>query len=386
MMEKENVYELLTNEFRKMNFVNIWELMDELKKINVKDYNLYLFLLGHFIVLPEKEKEYLKNIRLRDVKISVRDVDVDRDCKINNLRFLMFTQRFSYALSQTNRFLKEGNDDIALYGSTFLLKNIVDVRFYFKRELFGLIRQEKYREAKKMLDNPLNGGKLSLIFGKFLHVIDAILVLQDGGIITVNPDIRVDGLFSSIDADDYQKALYYANQHNQKYNDLTEDSEIMTLLLEKINSLIKSMHSYDFRSSEAEKGALPTFSNVDITMGRTPVVVNDYGVERMRDIFNLILGNVRIDKVQEMFHLSDEQITLVGLVLAREFFNQGIWESGCVVLSAVEERGVFSDVAKSLYSEVKLLSCEDISLNDETDNPYILSLKMVNPYLIVQES
>jgi len=116
------------------------------------------------------------------------------------------------------------------------------------------------------------------------------------------------------------------------------------------------------------------------------VVVNDYGVERMRDIFNLILGNVRIDKVQEMFHLSDEQITLVGLVLAREFFNQGIWESGCVVLSTVEERGVFSDVAKSLYSEVKLLSCEDISLNDETDNPYILSLKMVNPYLIVQES
>lgn len=184
----------------------------------LKDLNLYLFILNLLIDLPEELRDMVKSFSKEDILYALGE---GGNIVENDARELILKQRFSQALDKYRSILNE--DSIKDYKVLFdVLENVNELEIEFNNDINDLIDQKDYENLVMLLTKRQQILKLQSTHFAFLRIAEDMINIKETGLIPQSTEPAYNNIFSYIYSRNYDKALECVDKRVKLYGMLTD--------------------------------------------------------------------------------------------------------------------------------------------------------------------
>ena len=238
-------FQLFLRSIKKEDYKRAFELYERLSKSDNEFYNIdtnyYLYLLSIITEVPEKYKNYARNLKYEDIKIQDTDKRYQDISLQNKVRIAVVQRKFPYAIKQLNDLVsKHGKITLQDIITKTLLSQAITVEKLSKDTIISLIKEKKYEEAAQHLLDKKERHNLSLSEQYILKLVNKYIEIKNTSKIPERSLLQSETLFEAIDANNYSLALKINKEFNEKNNIINESSTI-NLLLTDICNLINNI-------------------------------------------------------------------------------------------------------------------------------------------------
>lgn len=305
----------------KKNYKKIFEIYSNLEKIhpekNSKDNLLYLYLLSIITEIPEEYREKARQIKPLEMMLPNKvGLKVE-----NEIRKYIGQHKFTYAHQLIcQRMVKEINYSTKFELIKKLCAEAIEQTKKMKEQLFHLIASNQYEQILELLLEQQNQRELSELELNILLISNAIVKISKTGTIPEKTIQSTNNMQKAILGNNFKLALDI-NEEFLEFNKIPKESNLINMLLNKINALILSIE--EKQKIEAE---------------RICIEKKQQELQEVEDLTDFIrMQNIPIDLAIKKSGLLHEQVLLVKLILARDYYKVCNYEAGDKYLQAVEQ-------------------------------------------------
>lgn len=207
------------------------------------DSNFYLYLLSIITDIPDKYKEYVRYLKIEDIRVYSQDKRYQDIPQQNKIRIAVLQRKFSYALKQLNDLTaKHGSLTVQEIITRTLLFQAIEIENISKNTLMELAKNKSYEEIIDYLETKQKRHNLSLTDTYTLKLVNEIINLQKTQQIPEKTIFQSENLFEAINENNYELALSLSESYNIKKN-INNSKNTIYLLLSDICSMIKQISS-----------------------------------------------------------------------------------------------------------------------------------------------
>lgn len=248
----DSAFQLFIWNIKKKNYEKALEYFDILylngKKENRHDYNLYLFLINVIVDIPDKYKEIVSNLTMKDIIVTPDDKRCKNILLANAIREKIFCNDFEYAKNLLGVLVNKNQEKNSLnYTIMTLLTRVISVSKYkknlqiiaSKNMTLELINNKNYTRIVEKLKEKAKSTKLSLKETYILTLANDIINIQESNIVPAKENIPTVNLFKAIDFKNYELALKISKDYSEKRG-IDKNKNELYLLLVDINELVKN--------------------------------------------------------------------------------------------------------------------------------------------------
>lgn len=239
-------FQLFLRSIKKEDYQRTFELFDNLYQTENEHYKIdltfYLYLLSIVTEVPEKYKEYARNLKIEDIKVPITDKRYKDKPLQNKIRIAAIQRKFSIATKQLkDATVKQGYWSLQDVITNILLNKAYDVEKTSKLAIVNLIKETKYNEVVAHLLDKQKKHNLSMFEEYVLKLANSFIEMYKTSTIPEKGLVKSKILFDAIDANDYETALKISTEYNEK-NNISNDSNAINLILFDICALIMSLN------------------------------------------------------------------------------------------------------------------------------------------------
>lgn len=250
-------FQLFIKSIQQKDYDQAFKLFDHLLNSNNKYYlidaNYYLFLLSIITDVPEKYRDFVKSIKIDDIKVDNMDkryLDIELQ---NKIRIASLERKFSYAYRQLMNLVKKHNKlTIQDFITKILLQQAMEAEKVSKEEIIKLIKEKKYEDLVTYLEVKKYYQSLSLFEEYTLLLAQRLIEISTTLKIPKSKISKTKFVFNAIDNQDYFSALRLSIEYNQNYK-IENESNAIYLLLSDICTLIKRLSMQEPQKQEPIK-------------------------------------------------------------------------------------------------------------------------------------
>lgn len=195
------------------------------------DNNFYLYLLNIITEIPEKYREYVKYLKLEDIRVDFRDKRYKDAKEHNKMRLTVLQGKLPYALNQINGLIAKNG---ALTVQDIIVRNLlyqaVAVEKENKSKVLESIKLKNYESIINILEEKQKRYNLSLMDEHILKLTYEIHNIEKTGNIPTIGLIETENLFEAINGHNFSLALELCKNFNEKNNYSNDESELYLLL------------------------------------------------------------------------------------------------------------------------------------------------------------
>lgn len=354
------IYRRLCNSLDNHDYELALFQISEIGKKSSEDANILLLLLGYLVPLSKQYKNKVQKLveNGSDDKESVYGLVVrGQFLKAKYCQNELISSKQNALNPERNMLVKT------------LITKCIDKQIQIKTSAEYYVRSEDIDGLFHYLGNLSSTTYLSSLEMQMYSLVRDIFQMQSTGIpVLARPNEKT--FYSAVLAHDYDSALRsfsdYVDNHGESSTSIS-----LGFLLKKAKDTRAELVTVP------EVVDVPVVSNVEITMGNVPVVINSYGIDALEDILCGIVNlGYSIDFVQSMYSLSDGQISLVQLVMAKFFLQCGMKNEAMILIHHVDVKEFKSKTVKKLLLETNEMLQSEISL--VAMSPFMRKLKRVS--------
>lgn len=330
---REYCLRLLFAYIKEQQYQNAISLMSHIETIEPNKYHsdnfIYLYLLNMLINLEETNYQKIQNFD-PDTLIS-NDKKREIPQEQLKIRKAIYLNKFKYAfqlLIENMELFRDYSIESKLLKE--LLKQTVTKEENFKRNLMQLIKNEKYLDIIKEIDDQRKNRYLNSREMYIYLIIESIINIKNTRII---PKINITNtayLYDAIKGNNFIKA----KQLNEEYlfktsKDVSNDP--VNMLLEKINDLILEIK---LEPIDDEKNNLEDTNkeihNIEEKNNKELLFIEELA-------YYIKSKYISIDYAKKQLGIIPSQVLLIKLIYARDYFIEGLDELGNQLLKEVEK-------------------------------------------------
>lgn len=238
-------FQLFLRSIQKRDYERAFSFYDKLLESDNEYYlidaKLYLYILSFITEIPERYAKSLESIELEDILIPSTDKRYNDISKQNMIRTDIYDGKLSYSLKQLNGLTaKNGASTIQDVILKKLLYQAIYQESINKKIIYHYISGYQFDEVVKTLEEKQNLHNLSRLDSCILDLTKQIIKIKNDHIVPLCSSEEVNNMFDAIKKCNYSRALELCYEFN-KENNISNDKSSVTILLEIINSLIKSL-------------------------------------------------------------------------------------------------------------------------------------------------
>lgn len=351
--------QLLLFELKRKNFIAAQKMFSLLEEIESEKYqednNLYLYLLGITLYNNREYQARMKNMTYEDVLIPYYK-EYENKTLQNKIRTLILDHKYPYALNLINDLKRE---DLTYNIEHELLKeltiNAITLNKKFKSKLKKAAENKDYIKILELLEAKSRNQNLSNMEQNILLVTNSILEIINTNKI---PPVYIENttfLYGAIKNNNFKLAKKLNIAFLKKTNQ-NPDEDILNVLLNDINNRIEKITPKENETKENDK---------TITIREKEDISKDeelaYYIKDMNLPFKENIKNLGI---------LPEQLALIKLIYARDYFFEGNYEEGNKLLKEVEDTKLSSSKIIELLNEIK-----EMLLKEKTEKSILSKTK-----------
>ena len=248
--DKKTLFEMFIECIKSRNFNESFKYLDTLFRVSeepfLNDYNFYLYLLSHIIIIPKKY-QMLKNYNyFMEEKDLLYDDNVQYDSKfkkaLNNIRSEAFKGHFSYAFSLYNDLTKKEGTYNRDYISKRLLYDVIDINKLEMQNLKDSIENENYYDALLQLKMIRKKHQLKYSMDVIKDVLELIMQIIINNSL---PNMEIGSYegfncLKNIKNNNFKKALYVLENNDNSL----KDEDVKNMLKLVLNKLLYILEQY----------------------------------------------------------------------------------------------------------------------------------------------
>ena len=214
-----------------------------------KDSNFYLYLLSIITEVPDKYKEYARNLKCEDICIDIDDKRYRNKPLRNKIRKSIFKNKFPFAMKQMNDLISANNQIIVQdIISQALLYQATEVETQKKHKIINFINNKEYDQLISFFTETENKHKLSVYDEYTLWLAKNILNIKETNEIPKIKKLQAQNIFHAIDCENYELALQMCETFNLK-NNIDNSKSAIYLLLSDTCNLIQNISNHNISNN-----------------------------------------------------------------------------------------------------------------------------------------
>lgn len=287
-------------------FANLETIQPEKNKEN---NNLYLYLLSIVAPCQEEYKERVRNMDRNDIMLPYSHSNK----KENQVRDAILKSKFTYAYQIINSMISRDNQySIKFELIRVLLIQAIEKEKEFKSNLLYLAKNKQYNEIFNILTNRQKQRCLSKLETYILLITDAIIKLINNGIIPKTTSKITYDMFEALVDNNYHLALELNEQYLLLQQKGTNEDVVNILLTDIINFI---------KENQSKKECIQTEDTKD----------------EIEELAYYITSNYKsLDEAIKQLGLMREQVHLIKLVYARDYYIEGMYLQGDLLIKEIE--------------------------------------------------
>jgi len=344
--------QLLLFELQRKNYIAAQKMFSVLEQIesekHKEDNNLILYLLGITLYNNRDYQNRIKNITYENVLIP-NDKENEKKKIPNQIRCMILNQKYPYALNLINDLKRE---NITYNVEYELLKELtisaINLTRKFKYNLRKAAQNQDYKHILELLDVKSRNQKLSNMEKNILLVTKSIIeTIETNKIPSVYPN-KTTYLSDAVHDKNFKLAqklnITFLEKTNQNPNE-----DILNILLNDIINRIENIKIKE--SEEITRTKKSNNQNNDLSTDEALA----YYIKEM---------NLTSKETIKNLGILPEQVAIIKLIYARDYFYEGNYEVGNKLLKEVEDTKLNSNKVIELLNEIKeILSKENTEKN-----------------------
>lgn len=341
---KKVVFQLILAKIIRKNYEEAFEIYLNYEKmqitVNKKENDLFVWLFSYITDYPTESHERVLEINPEDLLLPYSQTNyID-----NKIRLSISMHKFKYAYKLIVDQAKKENDNTT---KTEVLRSLVnraiDVEKYTKLKILELSKKEEYKEIIFTLLQIQNRRRLSKLEKGILTTTKAIYDLETYHRLPKPKPGYVSDMYDAIETHEFKFALEL-NQEFLNHIKAEDEYNPISILLTKINNLIDGTES-----KEKEE-----INNNQCDEDSYEIKTSITDLEKLESLANFILnGGESLEAATKKLALSNEQVQLIKLILARNCYIEGQYIEGDKILHCVESRIENTEEVKNYIQEVK---------------------------------
>lgn len=204
------------------------------------DNNFYLYLLSMITEVPEKYREYAKNLKLKDITISFNDKRFKDPDSQNKVRIFSLNQKFILASKQLNELLKQkGKLSVQDIVVMTLLSQAIEIQNIMKGNIVKLVIEKKYEQIISCLEEVQKQHHLSDADECILFLAKEMFHFKETEIIPEKEIATTNKLFEAIHGKNFELAFSLSREYIER-NNIDPNNNAIFVLLKDITEQMKA--------------------------------------------------------------------------------------------------------------------------------------------------
>lgn len=237
-----SIYEFLYKAINEKDYEEVFKYIDILLDKNNQnirnDANFYLLLLSLITKLPNKYNGIVKNLKYEDIIVGKSDnrYNIEKEEKMRNK---VYNKNVTSAIK---KYGQEENNIYELINIALLKQAILSIKIR-SNDLTKYATEEDYDYITQVLENLNRSGSLNTKNKMALYITKNIKQINETQILPEITKYYTDDVYDAITSNNFVLAEALSKRKIKKYN-IDINNDIVSILLQKINSLIKKI-GYD---------------------------------------------------------------------------------------------------------------------------------------------
>ena len=349
--DKEICLQLFLIELKMRRYKDAIRMFNKIESISTPedkyDNNLYLYLLSYITELPE---EYAIRVKTMDFDDLV-EISPDANPRENYIRRSVVKSKFTFAFQKTTELLhyaRKYNPRYEVLKELFLQTLIQEKEF--KKSLLVLSKKGQYEEILNLLSKKQTQKQLSVLERTIYMLVKNIINIQTNRLVpSVNRD-RYKTTYDAIAHNDFNLAKELNDEFLYDKKE-TRENDTISILLDAILELIS-----EIELEEPE----PLLSTEEVTKEQqcqeeTPTFIeyNQELKETEELAYYLQSENISIKDASKNLGIRPEQILLIKLIYARDYYIESNYVMGDLLVKEVSASNHLTPKIMAYLSEVK---------------------------------
>ena len=359
---RNSALQVLLLKVKSQKYQEAYNILDDVLEVEPEKYqydnNLYLYLLNILEKCPEKYHSKVKSLVAKSVISSENTNEEDIE-----MRKEIINNHFSHAMYFLNNIrAKNLNYSIEVILLKVLLSNAIDNEKNIKEHLELLVKNGQYKELLLTLTE-LQRRTLNYYMDVIYLLTQKIIEISETRIIPVINEVKTNDLYQAVLNNNFSLAkqindLKINSSRMRLLNDKNinkdpKETKIIDKLLVKIDILIKEIKESELSSSNKTVET----SNQSLAQVKPTKEIYDYDDKEMKSLEELAqyLKEIKFpfDLSCKKIGLLPEQILLVKLIYARDYYLEGETELGDKLLHEVELSFNITNRVINMLNEIK---------------------------------
>ena len=340
-------FQLFLRSIRKKDYESTFRYFEVLSNTENPYYNVdsdfYLYLLSIITDIPDKYKEYVRYIRIENIRVDPHDKRYKDIPQQNKIRNSVLKGKFSYALKQLNDLCAQhGSSTVQDIITKNLLFQVLDVETISKNTLIKLAKSKTYEEMADYLKTKQKRHNLSLTDSYTLKLVNEIIKLQKTQQIPKITAFSAKKMFEAIDGNNYELALSLDRNYNTKKN-INNSENVISLLLSDICDIIKQISSISQVSRKNTKDKAIKEQNISTTNISSGVMFSDVIGFLMKSDLENAFRTLR--NYMESINKKEYEFFIVDLIKLSLIENDTAFTKPMIALSYISKENFKFDIS-----------------------------------------
>lgn len=327
------------------DYQEAFKIFADLEKIhpekNIKDNNLYLYLLSILSECNEEYQERVKSFTEEDLILPHSNSNKLE----NDIRIAIVQNKFKYAYQLLNKLIaKDTQYSVKFELIRGLLSQAIERQKELRENLLNLAKNGDYNAIFSILNSKSQNTKLSTIEACISEIAKNIITITQNKTIPPVTNETATEMKDAILGNNFKLALRI-NREFLNFINASEEDDIINILLVKLNGVIEEL--------EQE----PTVPETIITPGsqeETTFVLEDE-LKDIQDLAYYIKESkyLTFEEATKKLGILPETVLLIKLVYARDYYTEENYTTGDKLVSEVEYSFHLTDKISQLLNQIK---------------------------------
>lgn len=360
---RNSALQVLLLKVKSQKYQEAYNILDDVLEVEPEKYqydnNLYLYLLNILEKCPEKYNNKVKSLVAKSVISSENTNEEDIE-----MRKEIISNHFSHAMYFLNNIrAKNLNYSIEIILLKVLLSKAIDNEKNIKEQLELLVKHNQYQELLSIL-NELQRRTLNYYMDVIYLLTQKIIEISETRIIPVIKESKTNDLYQAVLNNNFSLAKQINDLkinssrvkllNDKNINKDPKETKIIDKLLVKIDSLIKEIKESELSSPNETVESSNQSSLVQVKLNEEKYDYDDKEMKSLEELaYYLKELKFPFDLSCKKIGLLPEQILLVKLIYARDYYLEGETELGDKLLHEVEISLNITNKVTNMLNELK---------------------------------
>lgn len=361
---RNSALQVLLLKVKSQKYQEAYNILDDVLEVEPEKYqydnNLYLYLLNILEKCPEKYNNKVKSLVAKSVISSENTNEEDIE-----MRKEIISNHFSHAMYFLNNIrAKNLNYSIEIILLKVLLSKAIDNEKNIKEQLELLVKKNQYQELLTILNELQQRRILNYYMDVIYLLTQKIIEISETRIIPVIKEAKTNDLYQAVLNNNFSLAkqindLKINSSRAKLLNDKNinkdpKETKIIDKLLVKIDSLIKEIKESELSSPNETVESSNQSSLVQVKLNEEKYDYDDKEMKSLEELaYYLKELKFSFDLSCKKIGLLPEQILLVKLIYARDYYLEGETELGDKLLHEVEISLNITKKVTNMLNELK---------------------------------